>query len=192
MGLGHFDGHGLELVEKLSAAEGLAADTKAAQHPGLVPHADLPQLNAGAENARQILHQGAEVHPAVGGKEKENFGSVEAVLHLDQLHVQAVALHQLLADLQRLLLPAPVFPDLLFILIGGQADHRAQGLHHGAVLHHGIAAHAGAVFQALARLHDDAAPLGHGEARRVEIVLLSARPEPNADDFRHKNCPPYM
>ena len=46
MGLGHLDGDGLELIQKLRAAKGLSADTQAAQHLRLVPHADLPQLDA--------------------------------------------------------------------------------------------------------------------------------------------------
>ena len=192
LGLGHFDGHRLELVQKLGAAEGLAADAEPPQHPGLVPHADLPQLDAGPEHPRQVLHQRPEIHPAVGGEEEQDLVAVKAVLHLDQLHVQPMALHKLLAGAQGLLLAAPVFPDLALVPLVGQPHHRAQGLHHRAVLHHGVAAHAGAVFQPLARLHDDAPPLGHRESGGVKVVLLSARPEPDADDLRHKRFPPYL
>ena len=52
LGLGHFDGHRLELVQEGGAAEGLAADAQPAQQLGLVPDADLPQLNAGVRADR--------------------------------------------------------------------------------------------------------------------------------------------
>ena len=61
--LGHFDGNRLEIVQELGTAEGPAADAQTAYHLRLVPDADLPELNPGAENPRQIFHQLPEVHP---------------------------------------------------------------------------------------------------------------------------------
>ena len=49
--LGHFDGHGLEITQERAAADGPAAGPQAAQHFGLVPHADLPKFDAGVEHA---------------------------------------------------------------------------------------------------------------------------------------------
>ena len=43
--------------QKLPAAEGTAAHAQAADHLGLVPDADLPELDAGAEHRGQILDQ---------------------------------------------------------------------------------------------------------------------------------------
>ena len=63
--LGHFGGNGLEILQKLAAAIGPPADADAAEHLRLVPHADLSQLDAVAEHARQILDQLTEVHASV-------------------------------------------------------------------------------------------------------------------------------
>ena len=52
-----FDGHRHKVVQELGAAEGPAADAQASQHLGLVPHTDLPQLDAGMDGAGQVLHQ---------------------------------------------------------------------------------------------------------------------------------------
>ena len=96
LGLGHLDGHRQELVHELGAAEGSSADAQSADHLGLVPHADLPQLDAGAEHAGQILHQLTEVHPPVGGKEEQDLAAVKAALHPHQLHLQLVLLLSLI------------------------------------------------------------------------------------------------
>ena len=48
--LGHLDGHGDKIVQKLRAAEGPAADAETAEHLCLVAHADLPQLDARAKH----------------------------------------------------------------------------------------------------------------------------------------------
>ena len=167
------------------AAEGLAADTQTAQHTGLVTHADLAQLDTGTENAGQILHQGAEVHAALGGEEKDDLAGVKAELHLHQLHVQLVALHQLLADPHGLFFTAAVLIDLLLVLRSGQTHHRAQGLHHHFVLNKAVGADTGAVFQTLSGLHDDALTGGHPQPVGVKIILLSARFEADADDLSH-------
>ena len=181
----HFDGNRLKFIEKLGAAEGLAADAEAAQHTGLIPHANLAQLDTGAENTGQVLHQGAEIHASVRSEEKDNFTAVKAIFHLDQLHIQPVVFHELLADPQSLFFPFPVFLNLFFVLFGGQAHQRTQGLDHRFVLDIGVGADADAVLQTLARFDNDAAALGNGQAGWVEIVLFSARTEPDADDFRH-------
>ena len=65
LGLGHFDGNRLEVIQKLGAAEGPSADAQATYHFGFVPDTNLPQLNPGSENAGQILDQFPEVHPVV-------------------------------------------------------------------------------------------------------------------------------
>ena len=82
--------------------KGLAADAQAADHLGLVADADLPQLDAGAEHAGQVLDQLAEVHAAIGGEEKQDLAAVKATLHPHQLHLQLVLLDLLFADVEAL------------------------------------------------------------------------------------------
>ena len=187
LGLGHLDGHGLELVQEGGAAEGLAADAQAAQHLGLVPHADLAQLDAGVDGAGQVLHQGPEVHPALGGEEEEDLVPLKAPLRVHQLHLQAVLQDLLLADLQGLgLLLLVLLPGEL-VLRGGPAEHRAQG---GGELHlvdGGVPLDALAELSAPGGLYNDPltglklGPIG------VEIVMLSAFLEADADDLDHSS-----
>ena len=80
LGLGHFDGHRLEVLQEAGTAEGPAADTQAAHHLSLVPDADLPQFNAGVEHGGQVLHQFPEVHPLIGGEIEQDFAAVKAII----------------------------------------------------------------------------------------------------------------
>ena len=178
----------MELIQELGAAERLSADPQSAQHPGLIPHPDLPQLDPGPEDTGQVLHQGPEIHPALRREEKDDLGAVKAVLRLDQLHLQLVALDELLAHIQGVLLLFPVVPHLLLIPVCGQADHRAQGLHHRLVGDKAIGPHTHAVFQPFARLHNDALAVGHRQPLGVKIILFAARFEPDADDLCHVRC----
>lgn len=63
---------GHKIVQKLRAAERTAADAEAAEHFGLVAHADLTQLDAGAEHAREVAHELAKVHAPLGGEEEHD------------------------------------------------------------------------------------------------------------------------
>ena len=50
----HLQGHRHKLVQKGTTTEFAAADANAALHPRFVPHPDLPQLDTGAEDGREI------------------------------------------------------------------------------------------------------------------------------------------
>ena len=125
--LGHPDGHRLEILQKPAAAEGLAAQADASHHLALVPHADLPQLDPHVEGAGQVLHQLPEVHPAVGGEVEGDFGVVGGILHLDQLHLQAVAVDALPADPPGLLVLVPALVHPADVHAVGQPHQAAQG-----------------------------------------------------------------
>ena len=185
LGFGHLDGHRLKLVQEGGAAEGLAADAQAAQHFGLVPDADLPQLNAGVEYPSQILDQSAEVHPPLGGEEKEDLVPLKVVLHLHQLHIQAMGGDLLLADGKGPRFLLTVLRHGVQILLGGQADQGAQRLYHRLVLHHGVALGTLAVLQAAGGLDNDPLTGGHGLSIGVKIILFASAFEADADDFGH-------
>ena len=127
LGLGHLDGDRLELPQKGVAAEGTAADSQAPQHLGLIPNADLPQLNPGVEDRGQALHQAPEVHPSVGGEEEEDFGPLKAALHAHQLHVQFMLQDLLLTNPEGIDLLLPVFLHHGKVFLRGRPDHGAQG-----------------------------------------------------------------
>ena len=186
LGLCHLNGYRLELVQELGTAEGPAADAQAAQHLGLVPHTDLPQLDAGMDGAGQVLHQGPEVHPAFRREEEEHLVSLKAVLRLHQLHLQAVGGDLLLTDLEGLCLLLPVFFHRLLVFLRGDAYQWAQGLDHSLLLHLGVPLSTLSVFQAPGGLHDHSLSRLHLQPGGVKIILLSAAFEADADDLYHK------
>ena len=133
--LGHLDGHGLEIPQEGVAAQLPAAGAQAAQHLGLVPHADLAQLNAHFEYGSQVLHQFPEIDAAVGGEIEDDLGPVEGILRVHQLHLQLVLGDALLADAEGLRLPGAVVFLPADILGGGHPDHLFQGRHDLLVLY---------------------------------------------------------
>ena len=187
LGLGHLDGHGQELVHELGAAEGPTADAQAADHLGLVSDADLPQLDAGAEHAGQVLDQLAEVHAAVGGKEKQDLAAVKAALHPHQLHLQLVLLDLLFADVEGFLLTAAVVGGGVFVVVGGDAEDGPQGFDHRVIGHLVVARRAVGEFRALGGLHDHVGAGGDREPLGVEVVFLAAAAEADRDHIGHKS-----
>ena len=185
LGLGHFDGHGHKVIQKLGTAEGAAADPQASQHLGLVPDADLPQLDAGPEHRRQVLYQLPEVHPPVGGEEEQNLVPLKAALHPHQLHLQVVLEDLPLADIEGFLLPGAVVGRCAAVVLRGHADHGPQGLDDAAVVHRVVAHGALGVFQALGRLHDDVVPGLHLHVAGVKEVGFASAAEADADHSCH-------
>ncbi len=53
---------------------------------GLVPGADLPQLDARLEAPRQLADELPEVHPVLGCEVKRHLAAVELPLNVDELH----------------------------------------------------------------------------------------------------------
>ena len=185
LGLGHLDGHGVEVAEEGGAAVGSAADAQASQHFRLVPDAHLTQLNPGAEDAGQVLDQGPEVHPALSGEEEEDLAAVKAVLHLNELHLQLVLGNLLLTDLEGPGLLLFVFLLLAEIGLRGNAEHRAEGGDELHLVDHGVALGADGALQTVGGLQNDVLPLRHLQAVGVEKVFFSAAFKADADDFGH-------
>ena len=183
LGLGHLDGHGQEPVQELGAAEGPPADAKAADHLGLVPDADLPQLDSGAEDGGQVPDQLPEVHPPVGGEVEHDFVAVKAHGDADQLHLQAVVRDFGLADVESLPLPLPVVLHHPVVVFRGPADDGAEGLDDQLVGHLVVPLGAGGKLQALGGLDDDVFPQADLDAPGVEEIGLAAAPKADADDF---------
>ena len=180
---GHFDGHGLEILQKPLAAEGLATDTQAAQHFRLVAHANLAQLDAGVEHAGQIFDQFAKIHPSVGSEEKDDLVALKTALHVHQLHFQLVGRDLLLAHNHGFFFPLAVFLRRALVLFAGNAAHRAQGLDHCVILHRVVGAHTGADFGALSRFHHHLLALRHRQALRIKKIGFAAAAEADADYF---------
>ena len=121
--LGHFDGDQIESIHKLGATELPSATPDAANHLGLIPHADLPHLNPHLEFCSQIPDQFPEINPLFRGEVKEGFRAVQEDLRLDQLHVHALLLDLLKTEVKGLLLQLPVSLKLLQVFRGGLPGH---------------------------------------------------------------------
>src|SRR5207249_2919353 len=65
--LGERQAHRPQLRQPAGAAVLAAAAAHPVEPLGLVACADLPQLDARVKQAREVPHQGAEVHPLFGG-----------------------------------------------------------------------------------------------------------------------------
>ena len=186
LGLGHFDGHGQEPVQKLGAAEGPPADAQTAYHLGLVPDADLPQLDPGAEHAGQIPDKLPEIHPAVGGEEKDDLAAVKAGGYVHQLHFQPMVCDFLFADVKGFALFFAVVVHGAAVSIGGGPQHGAQGLDDGLVRHLMVPLGAGAEFRPLSGLHNDLIAHFHRMPLGVKIIILASAPKADADDFSQR------
>ena len=174
LGLGHFNGHRHELVHIGGAAEGPTADAKAAQHFGLIPDADLPQLNAGAEYPGQILYQFTEIHTAVGSEEEQDLAAVKAALHPHQLHLQPVLQDLLLADVEGFLLPAVVIGRRVPVIVGGGPQHAPQRLDHRVIADLVVALHALGELRTLGGLHHHVVTGVESQLSGVKIVGFAA------------------
>ena len=186
LGLRHLDGNGQKPVQKLGTAEGPPADAKSPDHLGLVPHADLPELDAGPEHGGQVPHQLPEVYPAVGGEVEYDLVSVKAGGDVHQLHLQAVGGDLPLADVKGLPLFFLVVLHGAAVALRGHAQHGAQGADNGGIVHLVVALRAGGKLRALGGLHDHLVPHLHRGPLGVEIIILAAAPKADADHFCQK------
>ena len=181
----HLGADGLEVVQKLVAAERPPADAETAEHFRLVAHADLPQLDARAEHAREVFYQLAEVHAPVGGEEEEDLVPLKRALDVHELHFELVLFDELPADAERFLFALAVELRNAQIVRRGAAHNGTQRLHAFAVLNHVVALDAIAELHALGRLHDERIARLRGHAGGIEIVRLAAAAEFYADYFCH-------
>src|SRR5436190_5937307 len=120
--LGHLDRHRLERAQPGRAAERAAAGAVAAEHLGLVAHADLAHLDAHAEVRREVADQLAEIDPRLGGVVEDQPRAVEHVLDLRQLHRQAALADLELRDALGLLLALRLLQPLHHVVLARAPD----------------------------------------------------------------------
>ena len=173
--LRHIDRNRMEVLQIRAAAQLTPASAQTADHLRFVAHADLPQLDARAEHAGQILDQLAEVHATVGGEVKQHFVHVERAFRRDQIHFQPALFDLALADDERFVRALFVTRQRLFIRVGCHAHHALERLDDRLVGHLRVALHALTVFQPARRFHDHILARGHRRVLRVKIIHFSAR-----------------
>ena len=129
----------MEVVEVGRAAQLTAAAAEAADHLRLVAHADLAQLDTGAEHAGEIFDQLAEVYAAVRGEVEQQLVHVERAFRGHEVHFQAAVLDLSLADEKRLVRALAVALERFHIRLGRDADHALERLHDRLLVHLGVA-----------------------------------------------------
>ena len=185
----HLGGDGMKVVQKLIAAVGTAADSQASQHFRFVPNPDLPQLDPIVQDSGQVLDQRTEIHPSVRSKKEGGLAAFKIALDIDQLHIQAVLLNLLTADLKRAFLPLAIEFLGAEIHLGSDAQNTAQRLDNGGILHRVIFPGAYGDFHTVGGVDDDAVADLNLKAGRVEIIRLSAVFESDANYFGHVFSP---
>src|SRR3989475_9296764 len=90
--LGERQAHRPELREPARAAVLATAATHAVQPLRLVPRADLAQLDARVEQARQIPHERPEVHALLRREVDRELAAVPLPLGVRHLHLEALPL----------------------------------------------------------------------------------------------------
>ncbi len=185
LSLRHFYADGLEIIEKLGAAERPAADAETAKHTRLIADADLPKLDAGLEHPGEILDELAEVDAAVRGEEEQDLVPLKIKLHVNELHLKIALFDFALADGEGLSLLRAVFGGAALVLFGGEPDDGAQGGANGGVVHLVIARYALGKLKPLRRLHDETVALLRGHSGRVEEIHLALIFKSYANNFSH-------
>ena len=185
----HFDRNRREFAQPGVAAQRPAAAPDAAEQLRLVADADLPELDARAENAGQVLHELAEINPSVGREIEENLAVVKGVLRLDELHVEPSCGDLLLADAESFFLPRFIFALPRVVLLRRHADHLFQGTRHLLIRQLGRGDDDGPVLDAAGGLHDHVVMIPDGVIGGVKVIDLAGISELDADNLRHCNSP---
>ena len=163
----------MEIVKISRAAQLTAAAAEAADHLRLVAHANLAQLDTGAEHAGKILDQLAEVYAAVRGEVEQQLVHVERAFRGHKVHFELSVLDFALADEKRLVRALAVALERLHVRLSRHADHTLERLHDRLLVHLGVALHALAVFQTARGLDDYAGTGGDFGILRVKIIHFS-------------------
>src|SRR5207302_8274170 len=86
---------GAQLGQPAGATVLPTAAPDAGEAPRFVARADLTQLDARPEQARQVAHQGPEVDPLLGREIDREFAAVPLPFRVGDLHGEAVVAHAL-------------------------------------------------------------------------------------------------
>src|SRR3990167_748269 len=95
-----------------------SAHTEPADDLGLVADADLFKLDTDAEDARQVLDQPAEIHPAFRNEKENDLAAVERIFRLDHLHIEFTLIDLPQTIAHRVLGLDPVILNLLEVSLG--------------------------------------------------------------------------
>ena len=139
------------------------------------------------EHGSQTLHQLPEIHPLVGGEEKQDLAAVKGHLGGDQLHIQPLFFDLLDADLIGLFFLFPVVPDDLFVLGVGQPQNIAQRGNHILFRNVVVSAGADAEFGASGGVDDHMIAGLQLQIPGGKIIDLLAGAELNVHDL-HRLC----
>ena len=183
--LGHLDGYRCELRQVRVAAKRPPAYAHSAENFRLIANADLPQLDARAENARKLLHKIPKINAAVRREVEEDLAVVKCILRLNQFHLQAALCDFCLANLICFFLLDPVFGFTLGIELRGDANDILERLRNLFILKLHRRENDGAVFNAADGLDDDMVIVMDVEIFGVKVVYFTGISEFYSDNCLH-------
>ena len=183
--LGHPHGDRLEVLEECGAAQVTPARPDPALQPGLIPGADLPQLDPAPQPGRQIADERAEVDPSRRTEvHREDVRRIQ-VVHADDLHRQAVLADQPPGRRLGLGPPGLVGPIPCQVLIVGQpgADRHARYV----LVHPLRCPHALGHFGSAVGGHENVRPHGRHARPRVHVVEPAIPLETDGHHHAHRH-----
>src|SRR5690606_1417754 len=186
----------LQLGEPRRAAQLSAAAAHAAEQRGLVPHADLLQLDPGAERTREVPHELTEVDALLGREIDDELVAVELPFGFRHLHAELVLLYEraslhadpVLVVPERVEPPhlvGPCLPQHAVLRRRGRAAARRRALPLRDRPDRGYQPEV----LAPVRLHDDVLARAHVHAGVAEVRLARAL-EPDLRESGHASRPP--
>src|SRR5207245_993743 len=105
-----------------------AAATHPREAPRFIAGADLPQVDAGAVQTREVAHQRAEIHPLVRREVDRELAAVPLPFGVGDLHRQAVLADAVPDRAPDVVLGVPQLIGGLHVLAAGAPHDAARGL----------------------------------------------------------------
>jgi len=115
---------GRELAQPGAAAILPAAAAHSLEARRFIPDADLPEIDAGAEDVGEVAHQSAEIDSLLRREKDGELGAIPLPLGVAHLHVELVVAHLLDHLAAGILLRAAQVVGLADLILGGATDNR--------------------------------------------------------------------
>ena len=189
--LRHADRHRLEVTKEGCAAQRTTAAANTAEHLCLIAHANLTQLDTGAENGSKVLYQLTEINTAISSEVENNLVHIKRKLYINQAHRQLMIFNLAQADIERFLFADFVLCQLHIIGLCCLAHYRLQRRNNLLLLHLTRTDNNLAIFHAARSLDNSKVALLHAGFCRVKIIYLTCLFKTDTYNCRH-NLTPYM
>ena len=149
----------------------------------LVAHADLTQVDAGAENAGELLQQLAEIDAAVRREVKHELCAVKRVFRIDEVHIDVVFFDAFAADGERFFFFLTVLLGAPKVFFGGDAHQPFERGDDFRILDHFVGERDFTQLDAAGGFNNDLLAELNRRTVRIERINFAQFLEPDTDDF---------